>query len=245
MLLSAFCSDAGLRMAGALRTELAPFLAADPLHPLRPELLQAAYRMLRCAENLECYSALHENLLKAKIIDFSADCSAVIHAAQEVLCSAPNNLRFNHYTAALPVAVNQSALITVLLNLICNSLLYGGAHPVISIHIMRQGGRAVLILSDNGPGIPLHRQHRALQPFESNSHLPSFGLGLPLAILFARRFKGTFTIESQPGKGLRAALSLPLCNTAKTPTPLDSAALLADRFSPIYTQLSPRCILPE
>ena len=44
---------------------------------------------------------------------------------------------------------------------------------------------------------------------------------------------------------MAAALSLPLCPVAKLPRPPHAAALLADRYSPVYVQLSPRCVLPD
>ncbi len=292
MLLPYFGVQAGLQIAGSMRRELASVLAADPACPLCTDVTAGAYRLLRSAENLELYCTLHQNHFLLRPFDLCGVCRCVFSAAQDVISYPANTLHcvccsqtlavsasqsafitvllnlicnsLLYFSAAqdvisypantlhcvccsqtLAVSASQSAFITVLLNLICNSLLYGGAKPVVRLRVFRQGNRAVMIFSDNGPGIPLHRQHRALAPFETNSHLPGFGLGLPITELFCHRSHGTFTLESQPGKGVRIALSLPLCSASHLSATPDPAALLADRFSPIYTQLSPRCILPD
>lgn len=245
MLLPYFGVQAGLQIAGSMRRELASVLAADPACPLCTDVTAGAYRLLRSAENLELYCTLHQNHFLLRPFDLCGVCRCVFSAAQDVISYPANTLHCVCCSQTLAVSASQSAFITVLLNLICNSLLYGGAKPVVRLRVFRQGNRAVMIFSDNGPGIPLHRQHRALAPFETNSHLPGFGLGLPITELFCHRSHGTFTLESQPGKGVRIALSLPLCSASHLSPAPDPAALLADRFSPIYTQLSPRCILPD
>lgn len=245
MVIPGFSPAAGLRCAGAMRAELAPLLAADPAHPLPLPLAQNAYRLLRCAENLELYCALLQFPARPKPLDLAAVLTALCTAAKEVLPGPPAALRLCCPASPVPVLANEAALYKAVLNLVCNSLVFGGPSPAIALRLVRQGSRAVLFMADNGPGIPPGRQHKALAPFESGSALPAFGLGLPLAALFARRSRGAFTLESRPGQGLRAAISLPLFPTPRPLAAPDAAALLADRFSPVYVQLSPRCILPD
>ena len=84
--------------------------------------------------------------------------------------------------------------------------------------------------------------YNAVYPFRTSV---LFTDSLPLAALFARRYGGAFTLESRPGRGVCVALSLPLCSAARLPQPPQAAALLADRFSPVYVQLAPRCVLPD
>lgn len=96
-----------------------------------------------------------------------------------------------------------------------------------------------------GAGHPAPPPAAGPDPFAGAGSLPGLGLGLPLAAAFAARYGGAFTLESRPGKGVAAALSLPLCPVARLPRPPHAAALLADRYSPVYVQLSPRCVLPD
>ena len=221
-------AECARRTAALLRAECAEVLTAEGAAQRA-----AAYRILRAAQNLEMWAHL------------TASARALVEAAREVCPMPPSLLRFSACGQPLPVAAGEPAFGAVLLNLLCNSLLYGGAKPAVSVRCVRQGGRAVLLLRDWGPGIPPHRQRLALTPFAGAGSLPGLGLGLPLAAAFAARYGGAFTLESRPGKGVAAALSLPLCPVARLPRPPHAAALLADRYSPVYVQLSPRCVLPD
>lgn len=230
----------GRRTAALLRTECAEVLAA----PQQPPARAAAYRMLRAARNLELWTALERGAVPVRAMDLAADVRALGEAVREVCPMPPALLRVNVCAQPLPVAAGQQAFAAALLNLLCNSFLYGGTRPAVSVRALRQGSRAVLLVRDWGPGLPPHRLRQALTPFSTGGGT-ALGLGLPLAAAFAACCGGTFTLESRPGKGVAAALSLPLCPVARLERPLRAAALLADRYSPVYVQLSPRCILPD
>ena len=232
------------RLAAAMRGEVSEVLCC-PESALSPAARAAAYRLLRTAQNLEWWTRLSTQPPPARPLDLGASTAALLAAVREVCATPPGLLQLAPCRQPLPVAADEAAFEAVLLNLVCNSLLYGGPAPALTLRAARQGSRAVLLLRDGGPDIPPHRQRAALQPFESFSHLPSAGLGLPLAALFARRYGGAFTLESRPGRGVCVALSLPLCSAARLPQPPQAAALLADRFSPVYVQLAPRCVLPD
>lgn len=235
------------RLAAALRGETSELLCAvgETGGALPAAARSSAYQLLRTAHNLELWAQLQTAPPAPRPLDLSANAAAVFEAAREVCATPPGLLRLIPCSRPLPVAASEAAFEAVLLNLLCNSLLYGGPKPAVTLRLTRQGSRAVLLLRDAGPGIPPHRQRAALLPFESFSHLPSVGLGLPLAGAFARRYRGTFTLESRAGGGVSVALSLPLCPAARLPRPPQTTALLADRFSPVYVQLAPRCILPD
>ncbi|HJB20799.1 MAG TPA: ATP-binding protein [Candidatus Fournierella merdavium] len=228
------------RTAALLRAECAEVLTAEGA-----AARAAGYRILRAAQNLEMWADLTGGGFPARVMDLAASARALAEAAREVCPMPPSLLRFAACGQPLPVTASEPAFGAAFLNLLCNSLVYGGAKPAVSVRCLRQGNRAVLLFRDWGPGIPLHRQRQALTPFAGSGSLPGLGLGLPLAAAFAARYGGAFTLESRPGRGVAAALSLPLCPVARLPRPPHAAALLADRYSPVYVQLSPRCILPD
>lgn len=238
-------ADCARRVGETVRAEASELLAGPGGAPLPAPARAGVYRMLRAAQNLEFWAGLQRGAWPAHVMDLAASAAALLAAARQVCATPPALLRLYACGQPLPVAASEAAFGAAFLNLLCNSLLYGGARPAVSLRLLRQGGRAVMILRDWGPGIPPGRQRLALQPFESAAALPGLGLGLPLAALFARRYGGAFTLESRPGRGLAAAISLPLCPVARLPRPPQAAALLADRYSPVYVQLSPRCILPD
>jgi len=97
-------------------------------------------------------------------------------------------------------------------NLIDNALRYGGAAQV---SLVREDGKAVLRVEDEGPGIPEHEIDRMLQPFtrleaSRNSATGGAGLGLTLARAIAEQHGGELTLANRADGGLRASLSLPL-----------------------------------
>ena len=233
-------TECARRTSALLRAECAEVLTAR-----EGSVRAAGYRVLRAAQNLETWAFLTGGGGQARPMDLAASARALMEAAREVCATPPSLLRFSAGAQPLPVAASEPAFGAVLLHLLSNSLVYGGAKPAVSVRCVRQGSRAVLLIRDWGPGIPLHRQRQALAPFSGAGSLPGRGLGLPLAAAFAARCGGTFTLESRPGKGVAAALALPLCPVAKLPRPPHAAALLADRYSPVYVQLSPRCVLPD
>jgi len=101
-------------------------------------------------------------------------------------------------------------------NLVSNALRYGTRARV---SLRREGQEAVLVVEDDGPGIPEHAIARMLEPFtrleaSRNSATGGTGLGLTLARAIADQHGGSLTLANrQEGgeiNGLTATLRLPL-----------------------------------
>jgi signal transduction histidine kinase len=101
-------------------------------------------------------------------------------------------------------------------NLVSNALRYGTRAR---ITLRREGGEAVLVVEDDGPGIPEHDIARMLEPFtrleaSRNSSTGGAGLGLTLARAIADQHGGSLTLANRRDggetKGLTATLRLPL-----------------------------------
>jgi cell cycle sensor histidine kinase DivJ len=75
------------------------------------------------------------------------------------------------------------------------------------------GGMVRLLISDNGPGVAAADLSRILQPFEhagkAADHAKGAGLGLTLVKAFAELHGGQLTVDSVPGEGLNAVITLP------------------------------------
>lgn len=234
------------RLAAALRAPLGrvlPPLAALP----EPEGagLRGGYQLLRCAENLELYAALQRPGPRGGPLDLAGLTGSLLAAGREVCRLRPGQLEGGGGPVPLPVVCGAAGLTGVILNLLANSLLYGGAEPRIRLEAWRQGGRAVVRVRDAGPGMAPAVQLRACAPFFSAGGAEGgLGLGLTLAALLARQAGGVFALESRPGRGTAATLALPLCPAASLPPCPTAASLLADRYSPVYVQLCQSCVLP-
>jgi signal transduction histidine kinase len=101
-------------------------------------------------------------------------------------------------------------------NLVSNALRYGSRARV---SLRREGGEAVLVVEDDGPGIPDHEIARMMEPFtrleaSRNSATGGTGLGLTLARAIADQHGGSLHLanrqEGGETTGLTATLRLPL-----------------------------------
>jgi two-component system OmpR family sensor kinase len=95
-----------------------------------------------------------------------------------------------------------------------NALVHTPRGVAVSIRAAQEDGRALLIVEDAGPGIPVEGQERVFERFFRLEGEKSSGSGLGLAIAreWARRMNGDVTLESRPGS-TRFALSLPLAKS--------------------------------
>jgi len=92
-----------------------------------------------------------------------------------------------------------------------NALVHTPGGVAVSIRAEQEDGRALLIVEDEGEGIPTDQQERVFERFFRLEGEKSSGSGLGLAIAreWARRMNGDVTLESRPGS-TRFVLSLPL-----------------------------------
>lgn len=117
--------------------------------------------------------------------------------------------------AAMPeVAVRAGplALKRALQNLIINAATHGGGAE---IRLTREGGQAVVSITDTGPGIPPDVIGQVFEPFfrvdpARRKILPGAGLGMAIAREIVERLGGTITILNRKPRGLEQRVVLPL-----------------------------------
>ncbi|WP_377806029.1 HAMP domain-containing sensor histidine kinase [Azospirillum sp. A29] len=84
--------------------------------------------------------------------------------------------------ASLPVAMGQESLESVLANLIENARHHAGADARVTVTLRAEGGRAILRVADDGPGISPANADRVFVPFFTTARDRSgTGLGLTIA----------------------------------------------------------------
>ncbi len=100
--------------------------------------------------------------------------------------------------------------------LVGNALLHTPPGTCVVLRAVRRGPRALLIVEDNGPGVPAGDQERIFQRFyrSEGGHASGSGLGLAIARELAGRMGGTVTVESVPGRTV-FALTLPAVPSAE------------------------------
>jgi signal transduction histidine kinase len=100
----------------------------------------------------------------------------------------------------------------VVANLIDNALKYTPSGGRVDVAVSREGQRAVLRVSDTGPGIPpdeLPRIWDRLFRGDTSRTERGLGLGLSLVKAFVLAHGGTVEVASQPGRGSAFTVALP------------------------------------
>ncbi len=118
---------------------------------------------------------------------------------------------------AIVIKGDERKLRQVLLNLISNAVKFTpkGGKVEVSTHV-DSGGVRVIAVKDDGVGISSEDLERVFEPFvqaDANFDRASSGtgLGLPLSRKLVELHGGTLHLESTPGEGTTAVVTLPAC----------------------------------
>ena len=109
--------------------------------------------------------------------------------------------------------VNPEELRRVLANLVDNAVRHARSNVALSVRA--EGGRAVLTVVDDGPGIPADERERVFERFARlddarDRDAGGTGLGLPIVRELLRRSDGSISLQDNPsGPGLAAEVHLP------------------------------------
>jgi signal transduction histidine kinase len=108
---------------------------------------------------------------------------------------------------------DRQLLAQLLSNLIENAIVHTPAGTSICLAVTREGGRVVMRVSDDGPGVPREehaRLFRRLYRREASRSKPGHGLGLSLAMAIAELHGATIHIQDGTASGLTLELAFPL-----------------------------------
>lgn len=109
----------------------------------------------------------------------------------------------------------------MILNLFDNACKHGPTDLEIRAEAHRQAGQVMLVIEDNGPGIPAQDRDRIQQRFSrSNTQTAGLGLGLAVATEIASLHGGSLTLSAANPTGLRVEIVLPDRPAAEGPTTL-------------------------
>lgn len=100
----------------------------------------------------------------------------------------------------------------VITNLVSNALKYGEGKPI-ELQLSDEGGKAVLVVTDHGPGIPQEKMATIFDRFERGDHdksLSGLGLGLYITRQIVEAHGGAISVHNVQGKGARFTAEFPL-----------------------------------
>ncbi|HEY3299742.1 MAG TPA: ATP-binding protein [Methylophilaceae bacterium] len=111
-----------------------------------------------------------------------------------------------------PVLASPHAIRRCISNLVENALKYGGyAH----IHASREHCKAIITITDGGPGIPNDQLENVLHPFKRSENSSArnsrtTGLGLTIARIIANHYQGSISLKNIKAGGLGLVVTLEL-----------------------------------
>lgn len=107
---------------------------------------------------------------------------------------------------------NNNLLLLALSNIVMNGCKYSKNQPV-KVQAKTENNFIVIVVTDNGIGIPEKDQQHVFEPFfraSNTSEFEGFGIGLPLTLNIIRLHKGSIGIRSQEDQGTEIQVYLPI-----------------------------------
>ncbi len=116
-------------------------------------------------------------------------------------------------TRAMPVEIQgrPDNLRVMLDNLVDNALRYTPRGGRVDLALTRDEGKAIMTVSDNGPGIPAEERGRVFERFHrlAGGDIPGSGLGLAIVREIVAQHQAAIALEDTPGGGLTARIVFP------------------------------------
>jgi PAS domain S-box-containing protein len=114
---------------------------------------------------------------------------------------------------ALQIAVDAPKVERIVENLVVNAARHTTAGTTIWVGVQPHDGGVLLLVEDEGPGVPAELREQIFQPFRKGrnvaDHAPGSGIGLALVARFAELHGGRALVQDRPGGGASFRVYLP------------------------------------
>jgi two-component system sensor histidine kinase KdpD len=177
-------------------------------------------------------SQLLTNVLELMQMEFgSGTVRADWHAIDDLVALAlrTNEARLTQWRTALNlpsglplIMVEASLIVQILNNLLENAAKYTPPGTTITISAAASGRNVLLVVADDGPGLPPGDPDRLFEKFQrghSESNIVGVGLGLAICRAAARLHGGDIRAMDNPGGGARFEITLPVQTQAEVQLP--------------------------
>lgn len=116
-------------------------------------------------------------------------------------------------TEAPPMEIigRADSLRVMLDNLVDNALRYTPRGGRVDLALTQEEGKAIMTVSDNGPGIPVEERERVFERFHrlAGGDIPGSGLGLAIVREVATQHHASVVLDDTPGGGLTVRILFP------------------------------------
>jgi signal transduction histidine kinase len=187
-----------------LLTDRLDNVSDDSVQRIAPRLVNTLDRAIAFCETTLAYGRATEPLPQRRLIPLSPmieELSNLTDLAPEVgiafQADAPDDLMID---------ADPDQLSRVLVNVVRNAVQAlsqtGSPHgqPCIDISAHREGGTVIILIKDNGPGIPERAKANLFAPFQSSAQKGGTGLGLPIAAELVQLHGGTIVLDEGQGR---------------------------------------------
>jgi signal transduction histidine kinase len=205
-------------------------LLPDEVAEGREQILEAAAYAAKLTHRLMVFA--RRDLSQPRPLDLGATIHSILHSLRRTL---PSDIEIveDLTEERIVVVADPTQLFQVLLNLAANArdaMPHGGQ---LILRARRSGDRALVEVSDSGPGIAEDVLPRIFEPFfttKGEGH--GTGLGLANVQQLVEGIGGTVTAHSRPGAGATFLIDLPV-STAELPSDAAAPLLVGDRTGTI------------
>ena len=176
-----------------------------------------AQKMTRLIDDLMDAEAIESGQRQFQFtrVDLTRAVRAAVEAFAEPAAFKQLRLELNLPGDSLHAETDEGALRQVIDNLVSNAVKYSPAGQTIEITLRADAGEARCIIADQGPGLAPDEIERLFSKFGKGRARPtggekSSGLGLWIAKRVMDALGGRIWCESEPGRGARFLVALPL-----------------------------------
>ncbi len=174
---------------------------------------QGSLKMATLIDDLLAYSHIERRHLMVSDVAIDAAVAAIVSQCADEIQSRSVDVELR--MPALRISVDADGLTLVLRNLIQNALKYsrGVDQPSLRVSAQQLGESVIIEIADNGIGFEMkyHEQiFKIFQRLHREDEYPGTGVGLALVRKAVERMHGRVWAESEPGRGARFFVELPI-----------------------------------
>lgn len=156
----------------------------------------------------------HGLVLQLEEVDLQNLVQAILSKLAPLLSELDASVHFNKVIEPKHIFIDPVYVEQVITNLIDNGLKYATPNPEINISMDENEKYVLLLVEDNGPGIPKEYLSKVFENFfrvpSGDTHnVKGHGLGLSLAAMVMKQHNGKIEVENLSGKGCRFILKFP------------------------------------
>jgi PAS domain S-box-containing protein len=194
----------------SLTLERTPTMEADDRQDLLARLSVNARKLDRLLKDLLDIDRLNRGIVEPQYR--AVDLAELVAAIPESLDPLSDRSVVVE-AGSLPIRADPAKVERIVENLLMNAARHTASDRTIWLRVARTDGGALLVVEDDGPGVPEELRADIFEPFRqgpsASPHAPGTGIGLSLVARFAQLHGGRAWVEERPGGGASFRVFLP------------------------------------